>query len=48
MRLHFIDDEFCFSAFDAEKLIDFRMNFVANFLAWLQAHYNQLAVGSGE
>jgi hypothetical protein len=43
-----IEDEFCFPFFDPEELIDLFVYLVADFLAFLQAHHNQLGMFAGK
>ena len=43
-----IENEFGFTFLDAEELVDFSMDFVADLLAGLQTHHYQLGVFSGE
>ena len=43
-----VEDELRFAFFDAEELVDCRMDFIANLLAALQAHHDELAIGPGE
>jgi hypothetical protein len=43
-----VKNEFGLTLLDAEELVDFRMHFVANFFARLQAHHPELGVLSRE
>jgi hypothetical protein len=43
-----IENKFGFTLFNTEKLVHRMMDFVADLLAWLQAHHNQLGKLPGE
>jgi hypothetical protein len=43
-----IQDKLCFTFFNSEELIHLGMHFVSDFLAYLQAHQNELGMFAGE